>query len=339
MASRVTIADVARRAGVHQATVSRALNSRTSGQVNATTATRIQRVAKELGYIPNAVARGLRMSASMTIGVIIPDITNPIFPPMILGIEQYLFPRGYTALIGNTDSNDSTERILFDSLLERRVDGLVFATGHTDHRLLTEAYELGIRAVLVNRSVADVGFPIVTGDDPVGISMAVSHLAQLGHQSIVHISGPANLSTGRARANAFAESARRIGLSEPSIVEADEYSIEAGVRAMDSVLTAGLGIVTAVLAGNDLLALGALRSLRAHGLRCPEDVSVVGFNDMLFAEDFRPPLTTVRLPHLEMGIHAARLLLAEIESPSAAPPTVTLPVSLIVRESTAPPRR
>ncbi len=337
MHKRVTLADVARAAGVHPGTVSRALNGKTENQVNQATARRVRRAAKQLGYTPNAVARGLRTRLSMTIGVIIPDLTNPIFPPIVRGIDSYLGPRGYSALVVNTDGRDEAERKLFESLMERQVDGFIVATGHSHHQLMADAHVRGVHAVMVNRDADGVPYSSVVGDDSQGIHSAVRHLVDLGHRRIVHLAGPSGFSTSTIRADAF------VAACEESAVQAttsltSAYSIEAGQEAMDRLLEsvpAG-GMPTAVVASNDLLALGAYHSLRLHGLRCPEDVSVVGFNDMPFAGDFQPPMTTVRAPHFEMGVESARLLLSEIAASASGAVKVTLPVSLIVRGSTCP---
>lgn len=338
MPKRVTIAEVAALAGVHKGTVSRALSGATEGQVNEATVRRVQAAAAELGYVPNIVARGLRTSLSMTVGVIIPDLTNPIFPPMVRGIENYLAPRGYTALVANSDGREQLERAAFDSLLARRVDGFILGTGHTDDPLLADAAERDVAVVLINRGTAEgVGFPLVTGDDASGISAAVDHLASLGHRRVLHLAGPVDFTTSIVRADAFAAAADRRKLRHET-TWLPALSIEAGQEAMDGVLSDRRAAWTAVVASNDLVALGVMRSLRAHGLDCPADVSVVGFNDMPFAADFSPPLTTVHVPHLQMGAECARLLLEGISAGSQNSGTTSLPVSLMVRESTAPPR-
>ncbi|HEX4443715.1 MAG TPA: LacI family DNA-binding transcriptional regulator [Galbitalea sp.] len=335
MAGRVTIADVARLAGVHQATVSRALNAATESQVNPATAKRIRRVAKEIGYIPNVVARGLRTRLSMTVGVIIPDLTNPIFPLIVRGLEDYLAPRGYTALLANTDRNDATEQRIFDSMMQRHVDGFVFATGHSDHALLAQSRDQGVPVVLVNRGVSDLSFPLITGDDKSGVFAVIEHLATLGHRRILHLAGPVGYSTSEARAEAFVAACAANGVVYAPSVSTDEFSIAAGRRVIDAAIDRNPRDVTAIVAANDLLALGALRAIRGHGLSCPEDISVTGYNDVAFSEDFRPPLTTVRVPYTQMGSEAGRLLLSEIKERSEPPFTITLPVSLVIRESTA----
>lgn len=333
---RVTIDDVADRVGVHKATVSRALNARTRHQVNEKTAARIAEVAQELGYVPNAMARGLRTSSSMTIGVIIPDLTNPFFPPIIRGIENYLQPRGYTALLANTDDSDAIELAALDSLLGRRIDGLVVASGSLQNSTLADAHQAGVFAVMLNRDAGGIPYPLVTGNDATGIAAAVAHLADLGHRRIMHIAGPANFSTSGTRADAFLSACRSTKGVVGTVVEASALSVDAGYQSMDRVLTERGARPTAIIAGNDLVALGVLRSLRAHGLSCPADMSVVGFNDIEFAQDSNPPLTTVHVPMLELGTEAARMLLEAIDSRSQEPVTVQLPVSLIVRGSTGP---
>jgi LacI family transcriptional regulator len=337
MSSRVTIADVARLAGVHAGTVSRALNQKTESQVNHETLVRVRQAAKQLGYAPNSIARGLRTNSSMTIGVIIPDLTNPIFPPIVRGIDSRLGVRGYSAVVVNTDGSDDAERLLFESLVQRQVDGLIFATGHSGHSIAGEAFERGIKAVMVNRDSGGVPYPAVVGDDADGIKASLRHLVEFGHRRVVHLEGPPSFSTSRIRAEAFVSGCAEFGI-EGRVVPCTAYSVDAGQSAMDAVLDSPAARPTAVVAGNDLLALGVYHSLRLHALRCPEDVSVVGFNDMPFAGDFQPAMTTVRTPHFEMGAESARLLLEQIDSAQRSAVKITLPVELVVRASTGPAR-
>lgn len=334
MPSRVTIADVARLAGVHQGTVSRALNRKTEDQVNSETARRVRNAAKQLGYIPNTIARGLRTSSSMTIGVVIPDLTNPIFPPIVRGIDSYLTPRGYSAVVVNTDGSDATEKLRFESLVQRQVDGFIFATGHSGHSTAGDAYDRGIKAVMVNRDSRGVPFPAVVGDDAQGIRLCVDHLSSLGHHDLVHLSGPEGFSTSQVRTDAFVSACAERGIAA-HVAATSAYSVEAGQAAMDEILDRSEFPFTAVVAGNDLLALGVYHSLRMRGLRCPEDVSVVGFNDMPFAGDFQPAMTTVRTPYFEMGAEAARLLLDQIDNDTPTALRVVLPVEFVIRASTA----
>lgn len=334
MSKAVTIADVARVAGVHPATVSRALNLATQSQVSPKTLKRVQKAANSLEYVPNALARSLRTNLTMTVGVIIPDLTNPIFPPMIVGIENYLAPRGYTALLANTEGREPLERAAVSSFLQRRVDGLIIATGLDNHGLLPALYGQGVAAVMANRAGGNTPYPHVTGDDRSGIYAAVEHLKTLGHRSIVHIAGPESYSTSRNRRDAFIQACDEAKLSY-KVARVSALTAPEGERAMDDLLAKKLSF-TAVQASNDLLALGALRSIRRHGLRCPDDLSVVGFNDMPFAEEFSPGLTTVKVPLEQIGTESARLLYEGIQSGKRDPVVVTLPVKLIARDSTGP---
>ncbi len=335
MRSRTTLADVAKRAGVNVSTVSRSLNQETSGQVSKATVNKIRKIAEEMSYSPNTVARGLRTRKSMTIGVIVPDLTNPIFPPIVRGVDSVLFSRGYSALVVNTDNNAEIENALFDSLMERQVDGLIIATGHTERSMITKYHNQGVKAVLVNREASGVPYPSVIGDDAAGITAALEHLAKLGHKKVLHLAGPTILSTASVRSNAFTNTAKHLGMST-KIIKATALSVSAGEIAMNKFLEANPKSVTAVLAGNDLLALGVFHALRKHGLRAPQDISVIGFNNMPFSEDFSPSLTTVSAPHFEMGVESARLLINQIEGKVTSPRKITLPVTLVVRESSGP---
>jgi LacI family transcriptional regulator len=333
MRNQITLADVAKAAGVHSATVSRAMSEDTSSQVNSETFKRIRKIAKEMGYTANTVARGLRTRKSMTIGVVVPDLTNPIFPPIVRGIDDQLFPQGYSSLIVNTDGSEVKEEKLFQLLMERQVDGLIIATGHMANTTLVDYHARGLKVVMVNREATGEPYPSVIGDDSAGIALILSHLRDLGHKSIIYLVGPTGFSTSKIRSRAFTESCKNLSL-RGKIFKTISYSVNSGEETMEKILAMGSPSFTAVVAGNDLVALGVYHSLRGRGLRIPEDISVVGFNNMAFAEDFSPPLTTVSAPHYDMGVEAARLLLQQISENQASAVKMTLPVTLIVRCST-----
>ncbi|MCI2422357.1 LacI family transcriptional regulator [Saccharopolyspora sp. K220] len=334
-----TIADVAKLAGVHKATASRALNPRTSNQVTPATARRVLTAAKRLHYQPNNVARSLSTSRSATIGVLIPDLTNPLFPLVLRGIEDALGTHGYTALLANTDDSPERTQAQFDALLSRKVDGFLMATARREDPLLARAHEHGIAVVLINRSTDVPLFPVVTGDDSAGMAAAIEHLTDLGHRRIAHLSGPSTMSTGFGRAQAFRQTAAAHGLppADTPVVECSSYTEDAGAAAARRLFDENPA-VTAILAGNDMIALGALDVLRERGLDCPDDVSLIGFNDMRFVDKLTPPLTTVHVPHHSLGAEAARLLLEQFASADRVPKTVSLPLHLVVRGSTGPAR-
>jgi len=300
--SPVTLKDVAALARVHPATASRALNPETRLLVREDTAQRVLEAASELGYRPNTVARSLRTRRSHSVGVLIPDLNNPLFPPIVRGIEDRLAAAGYVALIGNTDGDPEREWTLFEQMRARHVDGLVLATVHLGDPLLAESARTELPVVLMNRLAQDYSLPSVSVDNERGIRMAVAHLAGLGHTRIAHIAGPQEVSTGLARYRGFLAAMEGHGLrADPQlIVTAKAFSIDEGHRCAQLLLKRDLG-VTAVAAGNDMLAVGWYAARDEAGLSCPEDISVVGFNDMPFIDRLRPPLTTIRFPHYQVG--------------------------------------
>jgi LacI family transcriptional regulator len=336
--TRATLRDVARLAGVHPATASRALNEATRSLVTASTAQRVAAAAEELAYRPNPIARGLRTSRSFTIGVVIPDLTNPLFPPIVRGIEDTLIASGYGALAMNTDNDEARERNAIETLRAREVDGFITATAHRDDDALVELIETGIPLALVNRRLPERRLPVAAVDDRKGIREAVTHLVELGHERIAHVGVSRALSTGSLRHEGFVEAMTAMGL-EPDpdlILLGTSFTEPEGARMCGELLDAGRDM-TAIVAANDLIALGCYDALEARGVACPAEISVVGFNDMPFVARFTPPLTTVRIPHYEMGVAAAQLLLERIESPDGPPREVLLEPRLVVRGSTAGP--
>jgi LacI family transcriptional regulator, galactose operon repressor len=338
-AGRVTLRDVARVAGVHPGTASRALNVETRSLVNAETARRVLDAAEQLGYRPNPIARGLKTNRSYTIGVLIPDLTNPLFPPILRGIEDRLGEEGYTALMANTDNDAEREQIDWQTMRARQVDGIITATARRDHKVLDEMVESGVPLVLVNRRTQDLPIPSATPDDREGVRLAVDHLVRLEHTRIGHLAGPLGLSTGFERYEGFLATMREAGI-EPDprlIVEAGAFTESEGAGASRELLDRDAGL-TAILAANDLLALGCYDTLAERGIDCPDELSVVGFNDMPFAARFQPPLTTIRIPHYEIGAAAAELMLDLLQEGGEEARHVELRPELVVRGSTAPPR-
>jgi LacI family transcriptional regulator len=337
----VTLKDVAARAGVHPATASRALNPETRLLVREDTALRVLQAAEFLGYRPNPVARSLRTRRSNTIGVLIPDLNNPLFPPIVRGIEDRLAAAGYVALLGNTDGDAERERIVFEQMRARHVDGFVLATARLNDPVLAEAARADLPVVLMNRLAHDYSLPSVSVDNERGVRLAVDHLAGLGHRRIAHIAGPQEVSTGLARYRGFMAAMEADGLPvDPGLVEAARaFSVEEGLRCTRLLLERGPaaagGPATAVVAANDMLALGCYAALDEAGLGCPEDLSVVGFNDMPFIDRLRPPLTTIRFPHYQVGKEAAQLLLERIAGHSGPIKILFLAPELVIRGSTA----
>jgi LacI family transcriptional regulator len=332
-----TIRDVARRAAVHPGTASRALNEATRSLVKRETAERVRAAAVALGYKPNYLARSFKTRRTFSVGVVIPDINNPLFPPIVRGLEERLSTAGYVALLANTDNDVEREGRILDGFLERSIDGLVLATARRKDPLLLDLIGRPTPVVLVNRVVDDPAFSSVSADDRAGIAMVLEHLAGLGHDQIAHVAGPQSLSTGYQRYRGFVSSMKGHGLKlEKSRVSfASRFSVAEGLRCGAELLSQPVR-PTAIVAANDMLALGCYTALSRLGLRCPDDVSVVGFNDMPFMDRLSPALTTVSIPHFEIGTGAADLLLHRMSDRDAPVKSVLLPPELVVRGSTGP---
>lgn len=333
---RPTLEDLARQLGVHSSTVSRVMNPQTRHLISEEVAQRVLEAAAGLDFQPNRVASSLRTRRSHTIGVVLPDITNPLFPPILLGIEKVLTENGYIALVANAGSDRAHQRFVVDQMLARQVDGLILATVTRNDPVLAHCLKDGVAVVAVNRSEAQGKVPDVVSDDRLGMRLTVDHLVGLGHRHIAHIAGPQVLSTGRMRQQGFVAAMKAHGL-EAHMVQTDGYTREGGRVACEAILHQ-FPAVTAIATGNDLIALGCYDALRAAKLRCPEDISLVGHNDMPMADMLAPPLTTIRIAHHEMGAQAARLLLEHIRGAQSDAAHVVLPPELVVRGSTAAPR-
>jgi LacI family transcriptional regulator len=331
----VTLREVARAAGVHPGTVSRALNADTRSLVNDATAERVEAVAKQLGYRPNSIARGLKTNQSHTVGVLIPDLTNPLFPPILRGIQDRLEDDGYTPLIVNTDNQAERERAGTEAMLARQVDGIISGTARCDPGQFDDVLAFGIGLVLVNRWIPGAQLSSVTPDDTTGQRLAVEHLLGLGHREIAYLAGPQDHSTGSDRLAAFETAMAAAGIDrDPGLTRVADAQTEAeGERLLGAMLEAGAR-PTAVAAANDLLAVGCLDALAERGIDCPGQLSLTGFNDMPFASRFAPPLTTVRIPHYELGTAAAELMLERLRDPDAEVRHLRLQPQLVVRGST-----
>src|SRR5918997_1126190 len=262
------VRDVARVAGVHPATVSRALNEETRALVNEETARRVLKAAEQLGYQPNPIARGLKTNRSYTIGVLIPDLTNPLFPPILRGIEDRLATDGYTPLTANTDNDPERELLDSQTMRARQVDGIIAATARRDHRLHDALLEAGIELVLVNRRQAELPVSSATADDRMGMRLAVGHPVSLGHTRIAHLAGPLDYSTGLDRHDSFHDTMRRAGLEpDPELVlVAEAFTESEGARLCGQLMADGRRF-TAVAAANDLLALGCYDVFADRGVR------------------------------------------------------------------------
>jgi LacI family transcriptional regulator len=349
-----TLDDIARHLGVHKSTVSRAMDPARRHLISPELLRRVETAVRELGYRPNRAAAALSTGRSRTVGVLLPDITNPVFPPILRGIEDALHAEGYFALLANTGGSDSVAQAALERMQAQRVEGLLVATAVRDDGWLDAVRASGMPIVLVNRSDGRGLLPAVVSDDMLAMRLAVDHLVALGHRHIAHLAGPAQLSTGLARRIGFEQALRNHGLQAAGIAEGTAYAVGAGEAAMRHLLAqrgappaAGRGRGkaaaaaapwTAVVAANDLMALGALQALKQAGLAVPQQVSLVGHNDMPLLEHVTPPLSSVRIQHHAMGQRAAQLLLDRLAGRGGhGDATLMLRPELVLRASTAPP--
>jgi LacI family transcriptional regulator, repressor for deo operon, udp, cdd, tsx, nupC, and nupG len=333
------IYDVAKRAGVSTATISRVLSR--PDVVAPDTRRKVMAAIDSLGFTPNAAAKNLRTLRTAKILVTVPDISNPFFSLILQGIEDAAQREGYSVLVGDTQHDEGREEKYALMLRRKEADGLIFL----GHRLPKEAATL-VRSMAPGQApvvngcefTPNLGIPSVHIDNATAASDAMEHLYRLGHRRIGIITGPlvSPLSRDRlAGANARAKKAR--GERETLVMNGD-FSIESGSVAAERLL-GRKEPPSAIFCFNDEMAMGVIQTARLRGLRIPHDLSVVGFDDIRFARYVDPPLTTVAQPMRQLGEGTVRLLVEILRGNSTPPESVTLPHTLVVRSSTAPPRQ
>jgi LacI family transcriptional regulator len=331
----VTVYDVASAAGVSIASVSRALNGQPG--VGRATVEKIQRVATELGWSPNDIARSLTEKTTRTIALVVPDITNPFFPELVKGVQTAADERQYTLLLAN--SGEETEKFLRDLEVLRRkqVDGVILISDHRDQTRVAEICA-GIPVVALDRDLGDPQASVVGVDHEQGAQTAVEHLIALGHRRIAHIAGPSDIEVSARRRAGWERALAGAGLAaDPDLVVEGTFleqgGFEAGVRLLER-----LDEFTAVFAANDLTAVGFLAACASKGVQVPGDVSVVGFDGIHLTRYTTPTLTTVAQPIFELGQRAGELLLEAIASDDPVKVSEILPTQLLVGASSAAPR-
>ncbi len=333
----VTLKDIAQRVGVDTSTVSRALNPATQDMLTPDVVKRIRTVAERMGYRKNHLARSLRTRQTMTVGIVLPDIANTLFAPIVRGAESVFEPKGYASMIVNTDDDFERREHLVNVLLERGVDGIIDAATQRSAPHIDAIVAQGVPLVTANRKMDQPSIPSVTNDDAEGIRLVIQHLHDRGHRKLAHIAGPETLSTGQVRQVAFRQQVKAMGLdlSREAIVVAKRFDEEEGRRCALELLKQGYGF-TAIVCANDRLALGAIHALSQSGVLCPDHVSITGFNDLPFLNLIPPGLTTIRVQQFGVGQLSAKLLLEMMTDQDAQiPGTSVLPVELVERGSVA----
>jgi len=332
-----TIYSVAQRAGVSTATVSRALNG--TGQIAPGTRQAIEDAVRELGYRPSGVARSLRTKSTQTIALLLPDITNPFYPGLVRGVQKAARRRGYLMLLASAEGDAEGELEYLELFRANAVDGALVIGVSVTGDSIGAAISSGFPMVSMDRSVDSPDVPLVQVDNRGGACLATEHLIGLGHRRIAHITGPQALGITRERLVGYQDALERAGLPfDPDLVVEGDYEERGGGAAADRLLRSGARF-TAVFAGNDLTAIGAMDALHGRGLRIPEDVSVVGFDDVRLASYVSPALTTVHQPAAQIGERAATVLIDVIAGRRRAERVghILLPPTLVERASSGPP--
>jgi LacI family transcriptional regulator len=341
MSRRPTQEDVARLAGVSRATVSYVINNRTDGNVRISEETRcrVLDAVKELGYRPNVLARSLRQGQTHTIGMIVPDNTNPFFAEVARGVEDTSFQQGYSVILCNSDSDLDKELLYTNVLAEKRVDGILFVAVGMSAERICGLQERRMPVVVVDRDIPDVAVDSVMTANERGGWLATRHLIELGHRRIGCIAGPSDVTPSAERGTGYRQALREAVLSvEEELIMRGDFQYESGYQAARQLLSMD-DPPTAIFACNDLMAIGAISAAVELGRQVPADLSVVGFDDVPLASFANPALTTVVQPKHEIGVVAATMLLERMQDPDKPPRRRMLNTKLVVRKSTAPARR
>lgn len=329
--------DVAREAGVHVSTVSRALHPDTARLLSAEVVARIRAIAARMGYCPNASAATLRTQRSGAVAMVVPDLSHPSFPDILRGAQWVLGQAGLICVVYSVEHDFATTEVILREIRARQFDGAIIATAQVDDPFLAALVPSGLPVVAVNAAHPDC--PSVLPDDDTGIALALTHLRGLGHRRIAHLAGPAPTMSGRVRRQAFLAQGGEADLVETASAYTRQGAHQACRALLERAGPGQRGALTAIVAANDLLALGCLDVLRERGLSCPDDVSLSGVLDLPHMDLVAPALTTIHVDSLALGQDAALLLMRRLDGEPARPQTLRQPVTLVARQSTASPRR
>jgi LacI family transcriptional regulator len=327
------IKDVAKLAGVSTATVSHVINN--TRFVREETRQRVQDAIDRVNYTPNAHARSLASGHSQTLGLIISDVANPFFPELVKSIQRSAAERGYDVILANTNYDQVVTVSCVERMLQQKVRGVAIMTSEMDYSLIDRLLAKEVSVVFLDLGPVGPHTSNINVDYENGIRAGVKHLLGLGHRRIAFLGGPRRLKSAERRRVAFVDTMRRYRRTmhtTPVLLEGD-FTAEGGRRAAREIVAMSER-PTALLAANDLMAIGALRELHRSGLHVPRDISVVGFDDISFAALTEPPLTTISFPRAEIGRAAVDALMHTIGSPDSAGQEVRVSTHLVVREST-----
>lgn len=329
--TRATMADVARESGVSLMTVSRVINDK--GDVSDDTRQRVLAVIERMDYRPSGIARSLATQRTGTIGLLVPDISNPFFADIARGVADAAYLDDYSVFLCSSDEDPTRELEFVASLEEKRVDGLIVCSSRLSRQDLTVALARHSNVVLINRRAADSGASAVLADDEAGARMIMQHFLSRGHRCIAFLAGPVASYSGKARLSGYRSLLEASSITfQPEMVRHCAPTAEGGAEVAELLLAEHPGI-TALFCYNDLVAVGALRTCMQRGLKVPHQIVIAGFDDITIADLVNPPLTTCRVPRYDIGVQANRLLLDQINSEPCNGCETVLPVELVVRAS------
>ena len=332
---RLGIRQIAQESRVSIATVSRVLNG--APTVDPALAEQVLKAAARLGYRPNGVARSLRLRRTMTLGAVIPTITNPYFADAVRAMQDAAAALGYTLLVANSDRDPAKEDAALTTLLDRRVDGMVLVSAASEAApspALRTVLDAGIPVVAMDRALPSLEIDRVVVDTRAGARTAVEHLLAAGRRRIAFVAGPPTISTAAEKLQGYAEALDAAGITrDPSLILPGDYTLESG-EAMAERLLRLRPAADAVLVANNLMTLGVFRTLLRRDVRIPQQLAIVGYDDVAWTDVVRPALTVVSQPTYELGQESIGLLLHRLATPGGAPEVRTLPTTLLIREST-----
>lgn len=328
----ITIKDIAKKAGVSITTVSKVINNKDES-ISDETRNRVKDIIKELNYQPNALARGLITKKTKTIALVLPDITNPFFPDVARGVEDYSNKHGYNVFLCNTDDNYKKENDYINLLKEKRVDGIIFSSANSGSDKTKFIHKIDIPLVAIDRAYNENECFGIFTDNLTGGYIAAKHLIDLNHKKIACITGPKEIRNSIERVNGYKKAIIEAGIElDESLIAYSDFKIDGGYKA-------GIELmknkdITAIFACNDLMACGVYEAAYDMGLRIPDDISVVGFDDVQIIKALNPKLTTIKQPIYKIGQEAAKMLIKLIENKKINENIINLDVELVTRGST-----
>lgn len=328
-----TLKDVADKAHVSISTVSRVINK--EPLVKPMTREKVEAAISELNYLPNRVAQRLRSitAKNKLIGLVLPDIQNPFYVDVVRGVEKCAFEHNFAVMIGNFDQDISKEKLYLEVLQSESVDGLIVAPSHGKDQHIIDVISKGYSVVCIDRGLVGIDVDVVKVNNEAGAFGAIEYLIGLGHTRIAHITGHPQIPTTNQRVDGYNSAMAKHDLDiDPQLIKNSNSDYQSGAELMQELLDMP-NPPTAVFTANNLLTLGALKTIHAQGLNIPGDISIIGFDDMYWSTSLNPPLTAVRQSGYDIGNKAAQLLLQKISHPNRSTSSVVLDTELMVRQS------